>query len=656
MMNRRILLVAVMAALPVTHVAAGATTPAAALSKSSTVSITTRCISLNELLAKLSTQALKLSCAPAIAHQKLQIHLIHQPIGQVLKDLAQLLDGAWIQGNAPHSLYFYMRKSAVQSEDTWWQLFWRAFRAEEAKRPARLLSVLNSTAPINARFSINGPSQDSARIRSGLWLMKHGPTLFRDLPPTVKFDLVNATLSPNDFALLPSGIGRESTVDVVPLSQLPTIFLKAVVQSESFLTNRRATAAQIPSGTVLAVSVQNRMPSLRAFRAVGDLPGIGITLAHPSGSYITSPPFPLSARALKERIRARREENRHVPQMWQDLAMLNASTVWPLHALTASDLTSSIAQIAADNAGTQPGLGGLHATTVVPNLQPLPFATPPAAVHGSTFSSMQFTSPPQGAAGADGGTMAPKIPHTATPVSRADAITYLASKGGMQFLADYYSTPCRPLSHEQVSTPLHGSLSQNLDVLSVATGGSWTKAHDGIILFRDNHWYRDDRLEVPNSTLHKWLGDFQKLQNRGTETVTSHALRDQWDLRYSIETSLTSLQLENGLIWWMTKSHKTTYQPFAWIGAQIGDREGQLGFWHSLSRQQRRLLAHQNLPFSDLTTQQNAAAMRFYPQIACLAAPERVPKFGIMPSGAIMVDSTAPYLEFPFVEIKAVPA
>jgi hypothetical protein len=221
----------------------------------------------------------------------------------------------------------------------------------------------------------------------------------------------------------------------------------------------------------------------------------------------------------------------------------------------------------------------------------------------------------------------------------------------MQFLADYYSTPCTPLTKEQLSTPLHGSLPQNLDVLSHATGGSWKKANGGIVLFRDNHWYRDDRLEVPNSLLHKWLADFQKLQHTDAATTAAQRLRDQWDLRYTIETSLTPLQLENGLTSWMTQYNKVTYQPFAWIGAQIGNREEQLRFWHSLSQQQRLLLAQQNLPVNDLTTRERKLAMHFYPQLACLAAPENTPKLGIVHSGAMSINNTAPFLEFPYVEI-----
>ena len=653
MRKRTCLLLSAMVALQAATVTVGAATPTAAQSNTNTVSITTRCISLQKLLAKLSTHTLELSCATTIAHQKLQMRLVHQPIGQVLKDLAQLLDGAWIRGNTPHSLYFYMRKSAVQKEDTWWQLYWSAFKTEEAERPARLLSVLNSNAPDTTRYSVYGPPGDTTRMRSTLWLMKHSLTLFRDLPPAVKLDLANASLSPNDFALLPSGIADNSTVNVVPFSQLPPIFLKAAVQSLSVQTNRRETSAQIPSGTVLAVSVQNKMPTLRAFRAVDDIPGIAISSDSSPGGYVTAPPFPLSASRLKERIRARREESRSVPQTWHDLETVSASTVWQLHALTASDLTSSIGQMATGVPRIAPGMGGLHYTTAVPS-QPLPLSTHPANAHVPTFGALQYTNPPSAAVRIHGGNNTPKIPQSPTPLSRSDALTYLGSKGGMQFLADYYSTPCTPLTRGQLAMPLHGSLPENLDVLSHATGTSWTKANDGIILLRDNHWYRDDRLEVPNSLLHTWLKDFRKLQAAYAGRSPADTLSDQWNLRVAIETTLTPLQLENGLIWWMTKIHKSTVQPFAWIGAQIGNREEQLGFWHSLSHQQRRLLAQQNLLTSDLTTRQKMIAMHFYPQLACLAAPEKAPRLGIVNSRVISVDSTAPYLQFPYAEIQVV--
>ncbi len=654
MKKRTCILVGAMAALQVATTAAGAATPAAALSKTSTVSITTRCISLRDLLAKLSTHNLELSCAPPIAHQKLQMRLIHQPVGTILKDLAELLDGAWIKGAAPHSLYIYMRKTAVRQEDTWWQLFWSTFKAEEAERQARHLNVLNSTSPDTTRYSISGPAGDSARIRSGLWLMKHGPTLYRDLPPAVKLELVNAGVSPDDLALLPTGIAHETTIDAAPLSQFPPIFLKALVQSEAFITDRPATSAQLPSSTILAVGVENGMPSLHAYRAVDDIPGIALALAEPSPNYVTSPPLPLSGRMLNDRIRARQEQGRAVPETWLKLHKLDKSTVWPMHALREADLNSTIAQMAIGNSVVPGSNGGLQYTNAAPNLPPPPFATPPTEAHGHTFSSMQFTNPPSTAVGTNGINNAPKIPHTPTPLSRADALTYLGSKSGMQFLADYYSTPCTPLTKEQLSTPLHGSLPQNLDVLSHATGGSWKQANGGIVLFRDNHWYRDDRLEVPNSLLHEWLLAFEQLQEGTHKLPKAESLKAQWNLRYRLETGLTSLQLVNGLTWWMTQYNKVTYQPFAWIGHQIANRAQQLGFWHSLSDQQRLLLAHQNLSVVNLTTQQRQISLHFCPQLECLNAPENAPRLGIVDQGSFSVESTAPYLQLPFDNINVI--
>jgi len=84
---------------------------------------------------------------------------------------------------------------------------------------------------------------------------------------------------------------------------------------------------------------------------------------------------------------------------------------------------------------------------------------------------------------------------------RPEILNWLADKADLEFVADYYSVPGEPLSQAEKTKKLTQPLKQELDYRAAQEDMSWKQRTDGLYLFRDNRWYRDDRLEVPDRTI-----------------------------------------------------------------------------------------------------------------------------------------------------------
>jgi hypothetical protein len=82
---------------------------------------------------------------------------------------------------------------------------------------------------------------------------------------------------------------------------------------------------------------------------------------------------------------------------------------------------------------------------------------------------------------------------------------------------------------------------------------SWKRQADNIYLFRNNRWYRDDELEVPNTLLQRWMVEFARQdhdrpQLAFREAPLPHAYAQRvLNLRAEMVSMLTPWQLANGL-------------------------------------------------------------------------------------------------------------
>ena len=92
---------------------------------------------------------------------------------------------------------------------------------------------------------------------------------------------------------------------------------------------------------------------------------------------------------------------------------------------------------------------------------------------------------------------------------RPEVLNWLADKGGVEFVADYYSVAGQPLSDADKTKNLTRPLKRELDYRAAQEDMSWKQRTDGLYLFRDNRWYRDDRLEVPDKTIKGLLKTLQ---------------------------------------------------------------------------------------------------------------------------------------------------
>ena len=145
------------------------------------------------------------------------------------------------------------------------------------------------------------------------------------------------------------------------------------------------------------------------------------------------------------------------------------------------------------------------------------------------------------------------------PPRRPEVLNWLADKSGLEFVADYYSVAGEPLSEAAKKQRLTRPLKQELDFRAAQEDMSWKQRTDGLYLFRDNRWYRDDRLEVPNKTLQGLLKTLQAAETppqtalpsqpdpAAEPVVPNNPLATQLDLADSIVTQLTPWQIANGL-------------------------------------------------------------------------------------------------------------
>lgn len=153
----------------------------------------------------------------------------------------------------------------------------------------------------------------------------------------------------------------------------------------------------------------------------------------------------------------------------------------------------------------------------------------------------------------------PQTPLNQPPPRRSEVLNWLAEKAGVEFMADYYSVPGQSLSDAEKTKKLTRPLKRELDYRAAQEDMSWKQRTDGLYLFRDNRWYRDDRLEVPDRTIKGLLKTLQAAETPPQPAPTSQTdlatepavpvnpLQTQLDLADSVVAQLTPWQIANGL-------------------------------------------------------------------------------------------------------------
>ena len=176
----------------------------------------------------------------------------------------------------------------------------------------------------------------------------------------------------------------------------------------------------------------------------------------------------------------------------------------------------------------------------------------------------------------------PKLPpedHTAyhPSVSRAAQMDWLGEQGHMEYVCDYYSRGGYSMPDEQKKLPVKRPLAVELDEMAAKRDVSWTKDADGVYLVRNNRWYRDDNLEVPQPLLRRWFGAFLQAFRQGvsqtpqTPDERMAAMRQNWDWAAEVFSALTPWQIRNGLAMFQPEEKNLAPQNDA-MKAKINER------------------------------------------------------------------------------------
>lgn len=272
---------------------------------------------------------------------------------------------------------------------------------------------------------------------------------------------------------------------------------------------------------------------------------------------------------------------------------------------------------------------------------------------------------------------------------RADVLKWLGDKANLEFVADYYSRPCQRLSLKKKVLPLTRPLDEELNNRVAEEDCSWKQRGDKIYLFRDNRWYRDDRLEVPNSLLRPWIakhklaasvaappppnrkqGGPDTADTAENEQAVIALLRRRLDWEGEVTQKLSHWQIGNGLKWAVDEDELKTKQddekrhpelaqmeeinpnfapliaaPFIAASDFILPEYELSRFYGNLAAPERDLLLENKLPFFSLTPLLQKDASYLSPGLSAIVAGGGAPLLGIKP--AMKASTIGYYLAIP---------
>ena len=88
---------------------------------------------------------------------------------------------------------------------------------------------------------------------------------------------------------------------------------------------------------------------------------------------------------------------------------------------------------------------------------------------------------------------------------RWQKLRWLSEKGNIEFLSDYHSTSGFPLKDNEMKLGLKRTVDAELNDIAELHDVSWKKRTDNLYLVKNNRWYRDDYIEIPDSFLRKLM-------------------------------------------------------------------------------------------------------------------------------------------------------
>ncbi len=466
-------------------------------------------VPLNEVLQKesldKSTETMEdgkrflLTAAPDCADLKLQVRLNNRPLRVLMTALAQMVPGTWTR--TPHGYQLAMTRGAATARSEWWNLF---LGEREKALAAQRQAVLAAMQTKDHRQADDREPEPPNRALEEDAANQHD--FFYSLPPALK-EQIAANMEESAFyevGRISFGGNIEQFGTTGWLSQMSPQtrehFKKAMQANANRMTNFP------PSLQKYAVQAQKDVATFDPSRVYFCFLNAGVgVMAMP----INSPP------------------SVSIPPML-DVPMTAGLPALTLDQVQLAQAVQKMGESAPDE---WKRLADYQRGRVWPNILP--------------------TLPPE-----DNITWHPTI-------SRAAQTDWLGEQGHMEYVCDYYSHGGYEMPDEQKKLPVKRPLATELDEMAAKRDVSWTKDADGVYLIRDNRWYRDDDLEVPQPLLRRWFGALLQVRRQeaaqtptqatAPQVVTQSpeeraaAIKQNWDWVAEVFSTLTPWQIRNGL-------------------------------------------------------------------------------------------------------------
>ncbi len=484
-----------------------------------------------------------LTAAPTCADLKLQIRLNKRPLRTLMQALAQMLPGTWTRTR--HGYQLAMTKEAVSERAEWWRLFLgEREKALTLQRQAVLAAM--QTKGDRRKDSDPDPEQSDRAVETD---MADQHDFFQALPPALKEQIAANMDGSGFYEVERMGFGG----DMEPAGTIGWLSQMSPQTQETFKTalqdnvNRLAQAP--PAYQKYAARAQQDMAALD--------PSKVYFLFQNGGFVVYATPFncPMSvSRILDLNV----PTTTNTPPLRLDQTEL-ADVVYG--GAEMSPQWKRMADAVRKMGDAAPPERKLLAYRVYGMGE----AAPPEWKRLAAYQRSRVWP-----------NLLPKLPpddHSASQVviSRAAQTDWLGEKGHMEYVCDYYSHGGYAMPEDQKKLAVKRPLAAELDEMAARRDVSWTKDADGITLVRNNRWYRDDGLEVPQPLLRRWFGAL--LQTRREQAARQQAaaqatqgaaqtppqavlqspvertaaMKQNWDWVAEVFSTLTPWQIRNGL-------------------------------------------------------------------------------------------------------------
>lgn len=219
------------------------------------------------------------------------------------------------------------------------------------------------------------------------------------------------------------------------------------------------------------------------------------------------------------------------------------------------------------------------------------------------------------------------------PSRRADAQTRIATSYGVDIVSDFHSTPGDPLQRDEWERRPERPLKAKLDRCAAQHDTSWKRTAGGIVLLRNNRWYRDDLLEVPATVIERLAA--RRPAPRTPAELGSRARQARYVLRCldwqaEVASSLTPWQIANGLSYYVAEpadgvrfdaeKPARAWRPYARAADDILASYNALLLYAGLSARERLALIEGTLSFGALSPARQRAAAIAAPELEALRA------------------------------------